>query len=478
MTSMPDSNLMVKGVVLVILGLVSAWVSSSQPVRGQDTASASANAAEEQPRGTLKAGMAKTVITPPVGTQLSGYSGRTDPSTGVLDDLYAKALVVDDGNERIALVVCDIIGFRIDMVNEIRSTIGQQTGIKPDNVMVTCTHTHSGPNLSAADSAYVESLKLHVAGAVAAAANSMKEARIGAARGECRVGANRRHPNSPSGPYNLYKYPEGTMDSTVMVLRVEDVSGKVIGLITNHSAHPVAWGHRELGISRDYPGYAVDVVEKVWGDDVVAIFLQGCCGNLNLNWIWDKPEQSPMPRRSLPIEREPRQREVQRLGRILGAETLKAAETITVFTSAGVVKAARKDVEVPIREDLPERMAERVTKAKEEQKSPEPGERGSVYDALAAGKETLTTEVQVLRIGDSFVVGLPSEVFVEFQIEIRQRSGADFTFVSELANDSISYICTPKAYEEGGYEVRSSSLAPEAGKALVDAAIELVNNLR
>ena len=478
MTNMPDSNLMVKGVVLVILGLVSAWVSSSQPVRGQDTASTSANAAEEQPRGTLKAGMAKTVVTPPVGTQLSGYSGRTDPSTGVLDDLYAKALVVDDGNERIALVVCDIIGFRIDMVNEIRSTIGQQTGIKPDNVMVTCTHTHSGPNLSAADSAYVESLKLHVAGAVAAAANSMKEARIGAARGECRVGANRRHPNSPSGPYNLYKYPEGTMDSTVMVLRVEDVSGKVIGLITNHAAHPVAWGHRELGISRDYPGYAVDVVEKVWGDDVVAIFLQGCCGNLNLNWIWDKPEQSPMPRRSLPIEREPRQREVQRLGRILGAETLKAAETITDFTSAGVVKAARKDVEVPIREDLPERMAERVSKAKEEQTSPEPGKRGSVYDALAAGKETLTTEVQVLRIGNCFVVGLPSEVFVEFQIEIRQRSGADFTFVSELANDSISYICTPKAYEEGGYEVRSSSLAPEAGKTLVDAAIGLVENLR
>ncbi len=97
---------------------------------------------------------------------------------------------------------------------------------------------------------------------------------------------------------------------------------------------------------------------------------------------------------------------------------------------------------------------------------------------MAAGKETLRTEVQVLRLGDYFIVGLPSEVFVEFQIEIRERSGADFTFVSELANDSISYVCTPKAYQEGGYEVRSSSLAPEAGKALVDAAIGLVDDLR
>ena len=478
MANMPDSNLMVKVVVVAILGLVGTWASSPQSARGQDTASTSANAAEEQPRGTLKAGMAKTVITPPVGTQLSGYGGRTGPSTGVLDNLYAKALVVDDGNERIALVVCDIIGFRIDTVNEIRAIIQQQTGIEPDNVMIMCTHTHSGPNLSAADSAYVESLKLHVAGAVAAAVNGMGEARVGAAQGECRVGSNRRHPNSPSGPYNLYKYPDGTMDPTVMVLRVEDVSGNPIGLITNHAGHPVAWGHRELGISRDYPGYAVDVVENVWGNDVVAIFLQGCCGNLNLNWIWDKPEQSPLPRRSMPIEREPRLREVRRLGRILGGETLKAAETITDFTSDAMVKAARRDVEVPLRKDLPERMQERVAQAKEEKKPPEPGKRGSVYEAVAAGKETLRTEVQVLRIGDYFVVGLPSEVFVEFQIEIRQRSGADFTFVSELANDSISYVCTSEAYDEGGYEVRSSSLAPEAGQALVDAAIELVDDLR
>ena len=252
-----------------------------------------------------------------------------------------------------------------------------------------------------------------------------------------------------------------------MVLRVEDTAGNIIGLVTNHAGHPVAWGSRELGISRDYPGFAIDVLEKVWGDDVVAIFLQGCCGDLNLNWVWDKPEQSPMPRRTLPREREPRLREVRRLGRILGGETLKAAETITDFTSDAVVRAARRDVEVPIRKDLPERMQERVARAKEEQKPSEPGKRGSVYDAVAAGKKTFKTEVQVLRIGDYFIVGLPSEVFVEYQIEIRERSGADFTFVSELANDSISYVPTPKAYEEGGYEVRSSSLAPKQARRLL-----------
>jgi len=428
--------------------------------------------------GTLKAGMAKVVITPPVGTQLSGYAGRTDPSTGVMDNLYAKALVLDDGNERLALVVCDLIGFGIDAVNEMRDIIQKQTGINPDNTMITCTHTHTGPNLRAAERAYVDGLKFHIAGAVASAANKMQEARIGANKGECLTGSNRRNPNSPSGPYNLYKYPEGTMDPTVMVLRVEDTSGNIIGAMTNYAGHPVGWGSKELGISRDYPGFALEVLEKVWGDDIVAMFLQGCCGNLNLNWIWDKPEESPMPPRRLPEELEPRLREVRRLGHILGGEALKTAEYITDFTSDVILKGARKVVKVRIREDLPERMQERVGKIEKEKKPSEQGKRGSVYDAIAAGKKTIATEVQVLRVGDYFIVGLPSEVFVEYQMQIRERSEAPYTFVSELANDSISYVPIPEAYEEGGYEARSSSLAPDAGKALVDGAVDLIKQLR
>jgi hypothetical protein len=268
------------------------------------------------------------------------------------------------------------------------------------------------------------------------------------------------------------------MDPTVMVLRVEDASGNLLGVITNHAGHPVGWGSRELGISRDYPGFALDALEQVWGGEVVPIFLQGCCGNLNLNWIWDQPELSPMPHRRMPLERQPRLHEVRRLGRVLAGETLKTAECITTFASDVVLGGARQAVEVPIREDLPERMQERVAQANEEKQPAEPGKRGSVYEAVAAGKKTIATEVQVLRVGDCFIVGLPSEVFVEYQIEVRRRSGSPHTLVSELANDSISYVPTPEAYEEGGYEVRSSSLAPQAGKALVDAAVELVERLK
>ena len=133
----------------------------------------------------LKAGLAKAVITPPVGTQLSGYAGRTDPSTGVFDDLYAKALVMDDGQTRIALVVCDIIGLGREMVAEIREAVTAQTGICADHTMITCTHTHCGPNLRAAGADYVSGLKSHIAGAVVAASNRLVPSRIGVGIGKC-----------------------------------------------------------------------------------------------------------------------------------------------------------------------------------------------------------------------------------------------------------------------------------------------------
>ena len=426
----------------------------------------------------LSVGMAKVVITPPVGSKLSGYAGRTDPSIGVLDDLYARGLVLSAGETRLALVVCDLIGLGRDMVAEIRAAVEAQTGIGADQVMIACTHTHCGPNLDAAVSSYVEGLKHDISGVVAAAANCAKPARIGFARGACGVGANRRNPNSPSGPYNLYTWPEGTTDPTVMVLRADALDGSPIGVLTNHAAHPVALGHKELMISRDYPGFALEVLETVLGGDTVAMFLQGCCGNLNLNWIWDKPDESPMPPRRLPEELEPRLREARRLGNMLGGETLKVAESITEFVSDVDLGAARACVELRVRDQIPERMRGYIEKLKAEPPPAKTSRRRSIYRDIAAGKTTVTTEVQVFRVGDSCIVGLPSEVFVEYQMQVRERSGVAYAFVSELANDTISYVPTPEAYEQGGYEETVSLLAPGSGEVLVGVALELIETLQ
>lgn len=428
--------------------------------------------------GKLQAGMARAVITPPVGTQLSGYGGRTSPSIGILDELYANALVLDDGTNRVALTVCDLIGLRIEIVNDIRDIIFEQTGIAHDNIMITCIHNHCGPNLKAAQQSYVETLKYNIAGAVTAACNSLKPARVGVNSAECRIGANRRNPDSPSGPYALYNWPEGVIDPTVMVMRIEDADSAVMGVLTNYACHPVVLGPRELLISKDYPEPALHVLRKAFGDDIVAIFLQGCCGNINPNWTWDKPHVSPPPKRMYPMDLEPRLAEMRRLGRVLGGTSLKALEEITEFMDEAVIKAVRKDVKLPVRKDIPKGFLKRIEEIKETDESLGTTDYTSGLRAVAQGKKSIVSEVQVIAVGPYLIVGLPSEVFVEYQIQIRQRAGTACTFVSELANDTCSYIPTPEAYDEGGYEPGASYLIPGAGRILVDTALELVKQLQ
>jgi neutral ceramidase len=425
---------------------------------------------------SLKIGLAEAVVTPPVGVKLSGFSSRTEPSISILDNLYAKALVMDDSRQRLALVVCDLLWVERDMVKDVRKRIGEMTGLKEENVMITATHTHFGPALGSAGEAYVENLKSQMAGAVYAACNNMKNARIGFSRGSCLMGSNRRNPKSPYGAHYLYSWPEGTMDPTVMVMRIEDISRRVIGVLVNYSCHPVSLGRNELRISRDYPGFALQVLEKAWNHDIIAIFMNGCCGNINPRWIWDRPDLSPAPKREYSESPEERFIEMRRLGHILGGEALKTVESITSLTSDLRLKTGLKEVELPLREDIPEESIENAKHLKKEGRAVR--RRDVILSDAAEGKKNITTEVQVFCLGENFIVGIPGEVFVEYQMEIRKRLNAPFTFVSELSNDTITYVPTPEAYPQGGYEPKVSLLAPEAGGILVDSACSLAEELR
>ena len=144
---------------------------------------------------SFKAGMATAVITPPIGSRLSGYAGRTERSTGVLDDLYVKTLVVDDGEGALALAVCDLLYLNHLVVRDIRSKVEQLTGIEKARVMITCIHTHTGPDLDYMEESWITSLISQIAGAVYSAYRSMKDARIGFGAGSCLAGVSRRNPS-------------------------------------------------------------------------------------------------------------------------------------------------------------------------------------------------------------------------------------------------------------------------------------------
>src|SRR5689334_21184492 len=190
--------------------------------------------------GELKAGAARVCITPPVGVDLAGYSGRAGGSTGVHDELYGKALVLDDGSTRLAVVTLDLIGLDADAVGQVRSLVAEQTGIPAANVLIAASHTHSGPMPAVAENPYLRlgaygwapdadwtrTLLKSLAGAVTAAWHARRPAKLGVGRGELSdLAYNRRHFVDGGTP----------IDPDVAVLLVTEEGGRPLAVLYNYA---------------------------------------------------------------------------------------------------------------------------------------------------------------------------------------------------------------------------------------------------
>ena len=418
--------------------------------------------------GKLRAGMSEIVITPPVGVRLSGYSDRTGGSTGVLDELYYKAIVLESGGRRLAVVICDVLGLSRSISAAIRAAVAEGTGLATRDVMVCATHTHCGADMDLLGESAVDHMVAQAAGAVKAALGAMGDIRIGFGAGECLAGVNRRNPRSPDIPHHLYSWPEGTMDPRVLVLAVQDRDGLPRGVLVNYPCHPVALGWNELNMSKDWVQFTCRVLKDAWGQRAVPMFLQGCAANVNPRWVYDKPYADPILPPDWPDGLEDRLREVRRLGYMVGGEALKAASSIMSWQEESTLDARLFEVRLPVRPDLPRSMA-----AGDEESRPA-GKYPGLRQRLMREPREIVTDVHVLRVGGAYLVGLPGEVLVEYQLELREKIASPFVFVSELAGDSIGYVPTPKVVKEGGYEPGASYVTPEAGSILVRAALDAV----
>ena len=155
----------------------------------------------------LRAGAARLEITPPPGSDLTGFIARTNPSTGVRDPLYARALVIDDDDHQVALVSCDVLGCDAEFVADARARITFATDIAGPQVLLAGTHTHAGPatlliqdcGTPAPD--YLITLQQHIAEVVRQAQANLRPATLYAGRGESATGVhNRRTPGAARAP--------------------------------------------------------------------------------------------------------------------------------------------------------------------------------------------------------------------------------------------------------------------------------------
>lgn len=440
----------------------------------------------------FKAGAAKVNITPFLGGPMSGYAARDRGSEGVHDELYAKALVLDDGKTAVAFVTSDLIGVDHVFTSEVRAAVKAQVGIPEDRVWLCGSHTHFGPHIyrhrveekdpfQPQDRAYIQVLVHKMASAIKMAFDARRPARLGAGHAVAEgISYNRRLIRDDGKvemsltlppPYEGLKF--GPVDAGVELLKVLGESDEdVIASVINFACHPVSSTDRMYEFSADYPGYAMDLIEKVEGG--VCLFALGCAGNI------------------VPIQR--RGRSKRQVGLSLGGVVLKALQWMQVSGEVSV-RAARKEIGLPLRAfGTDAEMQKEIASAKAaleaaQQRSAsrreltELGEALRVAEAMPrwakrfAEQKACATEIQAFRVGDVRMVGLPGEVFTELGLMVKEALKPAPVLVVSLSNDNPGYIPIRQAYGEGGYESTVSCLAPGCGEFLVAEAVALARSL-
>ncbi|HET6408292.1 MAG TPA: hypothetical protein VFG14_10465 [Chthoniobacteraceae bacterium] len=433
----------------------------------------------------LRIGAAQTSINPPPGTPLAGYYSLR-PSDGVLDDLFAKALVLECGGQKAAIVICDLITMPRDVTMAARELIATQSGIPPDNVMIAATHTHTAPVLQRnatrddfdggngdASRSYTSSLPALIARCVADANAKLTSA---TARGTTphveNVAFNRRFWtldgtvawNPPKLSPNIAA-PAGPHDPEIGVLAFDTQDKTPLSLATfvNYAMHPDTVGGTK--ISADYPGVIAQALERVRPG--ISMFANGCCGNLNhRNVWWDNPQRG--------------QAEAARLGHAISGAVCAGLPNLAAV-SASRLAARRETVHLPLPEITEADRAEvrELSPRVKEAKFMQQVKMFRVLDVQAREGKPFDVEVQVIVLGDDIAfVGLPGEIFVELGLAIKKASPFKHTMLIELANTAIGYIPNRSAYTEGNYEVVSARCAAGSGEMLVDTAIQLLRELK
>jgi neutral ceramidase len=441
----------------------------------------------------LKAGFAVVDITPPTGYRMSGYFYERR-NTGTHDRLQAKALVLEQGSERAALVFCDLIAISHELSERTRILASRRSGIPPSHILIAATHTHTGPlyfgplrdywheTAKARDGRdlaegvdYPAILAERLADAMARARRSLQPVHVEAAIGEALdLAFNRRfHMKDGSVVFNPGKLnpnivrSAGPVDTDVGTLVFLTADRKrVLSIFTSFALHLDTVGGTQY--SADYPFYLERELKKELGPHLVSFFGTGTCGDINhIDVTHNRPQKGHA--------------EAARIGRELSqAVVLTFADLLPVQNPSLAVKSEK--VVAQLQSFTAEQIADAQSKLSRIG-TPQLGflagvEAFKIVDIQRRGGKTIPLEVQAFRFGeDTALVGLPGEVFVELGLAIKEQSPFPNTLVIELCNDSIGYVPTKKAFTEGSYEVVNSRVVPGTGERLVETAVRLLNDL-
>jgi neutral ceramidase len=433
----------------------------------------------------LRAGAAAVVITPPPRIPMAGYYSER-AALGIHDDLFAKVIVIEQGGTRAALVALDLIAAPRDLVEDTRSTIERSCRVPGANVMISATHSHTGPIVDTKNrfggqsdlvKSYRASLPARIADAVRQAESRLARVTLSAARGrEISIAFNRRfHMKDGSVGWNpgkgnpLILKPAGTIDPDVPVLYFETADQKPVATYVNYAVHLDNIG--EPLISADMPATLSRCLSDFKGPEMVTLFTAGCCGDVNHIDVHWKEAQRGFGNPA-------------RMGIILAGEVLRAWPRLQPI-DASTLRIKSTTLSLPLAElkngDVEKARATVARMSGEASQRPPFMEIVQAFKALdvaAQHGKPHDVEVQVIALGKEVAwVSLPGEVFTELGLAIKQDSPFPITIIAELANGLLGYIPARRAYGQGNYEVVSARCAEGSGERLVDAAVKILKEL-
>ncbi len=418
-------------------------------------------------------GLAKADITPEKPVRMKGYGGRTEPSTGVLDRLFAKAMAIrGDGGGLGLLVTADLCVMRRPLARSVATRIMEATDLERKQILLNVSHTHASPLVGMSEwyrydlsetqrkrlRSYTERFEKTVAAIAEKAVDRMGPARLRHGEGVASFVMNRRE--FTGGGVRLGVNPRGYADRAVPVLRVEK-GGELRGLIFGVASHPTTLTGANRKLSGDYAGIAQHAVEKR-REGVQAMFVAGCGGSAN-----------PYPRGSVKWAR--------KHGKTLADEVLRVADSGDLSAVHGPLRVRLDKADLPLKPVPSRKRLKRMANGPHHRRF----NARRMLKALDAGEplpEVYTAPVAVWQFGEDLtLVGLPGEVVGEYVPRLEATIGHRNLWPAAYCNDVFGYLPTARVIEEGGYETKGliveiGFFAKEAETVLLDTVERLARD--
>lgn len=446
----------------------------------------------------LKAGFGRVTITPPFGIPLAGYFVER-PMDGVLDELEIQALALDDGKKKTVILVADLLGIRAVDLLPVRKAVAQRLNMAVEAVMIACTHTHTAPQISENTTGklpekwnfYQETLWTKFIDAADLAFQDLAPAKMGYGVGQAphiafirryrmKDGSVRTNPgvNNPD-----ILAPIGTVDERVNVLRFVRDKGDIV--LVNFGVHPDTIGGCK--VSADYPRFVRQTLENTI-ENCKVLFLNGAQGDVNhINVAPTGGDYNGLEPQFDDCDRG--YDHSRHMGRTIAGGVLQVYEKVQ-FVEDAKINFANSICTIPAnkgREDqipLAEEYAA-LHKAGRDEEIPFKGMQLTTVVAealrilrLRNGPEGFDLPLTAISVGPAVLVGIPGEPFTGIGRGIKENSGFAITLPCCCANGYEGYYPMQDAYDEGGYEARSSNFAAGVAEKIIADSLKLVSELK